>query len=131
MSDQQTAGAILYAKDIAQVSKFYESVSGLKITASKQDHIVLETEVFQLLVVSVPKEIADQIEIAIPPIRREDTPIKLIFFVASIQSARILAVQFGGELDHPGAEWRLGDTLVCDGHDPEGNVVQFRARLAS
>ena len=130
MSDQLTTGAILYAKDITRVSAFYASVSGLEITDSKQEHVVLESPVFQLAVVSVPQEIADEIQIASPPVRREDTPIKLIFFVPSLKSARSLAAQFGGELDDAGHEWRLGDYLVCDGHDPEGNVVQFRAKYA-
>ena len=130
MSDQPTTGAILYAKNIARVSEFYVNMCGFEITDLKPDHIVLETSVFQLVVVSVPKEIADELEIASPPVRREDTPIKLIFFVPSLKSVRSLAVQFGGKLDDTEHEWRLGDYLVCDGHDPEGNVVQFRAKYA-
>ena len=63
------------------------------------------------------------------PVRRADTPIKLVFTVASIEAARVLAAARGGQIDLPEREWQFREFRVCDGHDPEGNVVQLRERV--
>ena len=121
-----TAGAVVYAKDVARVSSFYAQVVGLEVTHSDHDHVVLESAVFQLVVHATPAGIAASLEIADPPIRREDTAVKLVFPVPSIGTARTLAAKHGGELDPPEREWRFQGHRVCDGHDPEGNVIQLR-----
>jgi len=128
MSDQPNAGAVVYAKDLARVSAFYAGVLGCRVAHSEVDHVVLESPAFQLVIVAIPAHIAGSIDVAEPPIRRSDTPIKLVFPVASIDTARLAAASRGGELDPPEREWRFQGFRVCDGHDPEGNVVQFRAR---
>ena len=126
MSDRTKAGAVVYAKSIARVSAFYSGVVGLEVVYSEADHVVLESPVLQLVVVAIPEHIAASIELADPPIRRTDTPIKLVFTVASIGVARDAAKRLGGELNPPEREWQFQGFRICDGHDPEGNVVQFR-----
>jgi predicted enzyme related to lactoylglutathione lyase len=121
-----TAGAVIYAKDLPRVSAFYAEVVGLEVTHAEQDHVELESESFQLVVHAIPPGIAASIEIADPPIRREDTAVKLVFPVPSISRSRTLAADHGGEVDPPEREWRFQGYRVCDGHDPEGNVIQFR-----
>lgn len=123
------AGAVLYVKDLARLSRFYEGVAGLTVTASQPDFVVLEARSFQFVIVKMPQHIADSIEITDPPARREDTPIKIIFPVASIAQARAGAQSLGGELNPPAREWSFQGTLVCDGHDPEGNIFQVRQSL--
>ena len=39
------------------------------------------------------------------------------------------AARFGGELDPPKHEWEYRGYRVCDGLDPEGNIVQFREQM--
>ena len=119
-------GAVLYARNIARVSGFYAGILEMKVTHQADDHIVLESPAFQLVVVAIPEHIAATIVLADPPTRRIDTPIKLVFNVASIHGARTTALRLGGELNPPGREWQFQEFRVCDGHDPEGNVVQFR-----
>jgi len=126
MSVKDRAGAVVYAKDIARVSAFYAGVAGLRIAHSEDDHIVLESKGLQLVVVAIPERIASSIEIETPPVRREDTPIKLVLPVPSISAVRVAAPKYGGELNAGEREWTFQGTRVCDGHDPEGNVVQFR-----
>lgn len=123
-------GAVLYAKDLDRVCAFYAAVTDLSVVAVEPDHVVLEGGGFQLVVVAIPARIAAQIEIATPPLRREDTPIKLVFVVHSIAAARSVAPVHGGELNPPDAEWDLHGGRVCDGHDPEGNVIQLRERTS-
>jgi predicted enzyme related to lactoylglutathione lyase len=126
MSDPAKNGAVLYVKNVAQVSAFYSGVLSLDIAHSEKDHVVLELPTFQLVVLAIPEDIGVSIEIAVPPIRRSDTPIKLIFYVESIGTARSAAARLGGELNPPECEWEFQGYRVCDGYDPEGNIVQFR-----
>jgi predicted enzyme related to lactoylglutathione lyase len=128
MSDQPGAGAVVYAKDLARVSAFYAGVLGFHVAHSEADHVVLESPAFQLVIVAIPEHIAESIDVAEPPVPRTDTPIKLVFPVASIEAARAAAASRGGQLNPPEREWQFQGFRVCDGHDPEGNVVQFRER---
>jgi predicted enzyme related to lactoylglutathione lyase len=128
MSHQPTVGAVLYAKHVEGVSSFYVECCGLQVAHSEDDHIVLESPAFQLVILAIPESIAASIAIATPPVRREGTPIKLAFHVESIDAVRKAAKNLGGELNGPAREWRYQGSTVCDGHDPEGNVVQFRER---
>ena len=57
---------------------------------------------------------------------REETPIKLMLPVASMAEARQAAVLQGGQVKPPDAQWTDQGCVVCDGHDPEGNVFQLR-----
>jgi len=74
----------------------------------------------------VPEHIACAIEIASPPRRRTETPVELVFEVACIAATRESARLHGGELYPVEREWTFQGYRVCDGQDPEGNVVQFR-----
>lgn len=125
MSDEIRAGAVLYAKDLPRVSDFYAGAIGLAVTHRDRDHVLLTGRALDLVVQAIPAHIAEAIEITTPPARREETPIKLIFPVASISAVRAAAARFGGEIDPPEREWRYRGTRVCDGHDPEGNVIQL------
>jgi len=129
MSSPINAGAVIYAKDTSHIAAFYAQVMGFRITHSDAEYAVLESVGFQLIIHAIPPEIAASIAIANPPVRREDSAVKLIFSVASINDARTLAAEAGGELNPPEREWQFQGDRVCDGHDPEGNVIQLRERL--
>ena len=121
-----TTGAVVYVIDVARLTAFYATVVGLSITSSEPDHAILESGSFQLVIHAIPAKIAASIEIACPPIPREDTPIKLVFLVPSIAAARKVATAHGGQVDPTEREWSFQTYRVCDGHDPEGNVIQLR-----
>ncbi len=126
MSHQPRAGAVVFAKDLPRVAKFYEELLSMAVAHAEDDHIVLESSACQLVVHAIPKKIAASIQINTPPERRTETPIKLFFFVSSIAEVRAKAVALGGELNPIKSEWEARGFRACDGHDPEGNVVQFR-----
>jgi catechol 2,3-dioxygenase-like lactoylglutathione lyase family enzyme len=128
MSYEERAGAVLYAKDIDRVAAFYVAVLGLEVAAHDREHVLLESRALQLVVLQVPPHIASTIEITVPPVRRADAAVKLVFFVPSIAAVRRLAEAHGGVLRGPKQEWTFNGYKVCDGLDPEGNVIQFRAR---
>ncbi|MCG2595415.1 hypothetical protein LZ009_21765 [Ramlibacter sp. XY19] len=122
-----TAGAVVYAIDVQRLAAFYSGVAALQQTQSEPGNVVLEASGFQLVIFAIPPHIAAQIQIATPPQRREDTPIKLVFVVRSLSAARAAARQLGGNLDAEDKVWGFQGLHVCDGHDPEGNVIQVRA----
>ena len=126
MANPFTAGAIVYAKDIQRLARFYAEVAGLEPMHEVDDHVVLESETHELVIVAIPAATAARIVIATPPVRRENTAFKLCFAVASLVEARVAAKAAGGELDPPGKEWTFQGLRACDGCDPEGNVIQLR-----
>ncbi len=94
------------------------------------DHVVLESETYELVIVAIPAATAARIVIATPPVRRENTAFKLSFAVESLAAARVAAQEAGGELNAPAKEWEFQGMRVCDGCDPEGNMIQVREAIA-
>jgi len=126
MTYRGLTGAVLYAKDLQRLVAFYAAVTGLDVQSVQKGFAVLGGEPSRLVIVRIPKHIADAIDIATPPERREDTPIKLVFSVDDIAGVRNRAAELGGILDAVEREWEFEGARVCDGHDPEGNVFQVR-----
>jgi predicted enzyme related to lactoylglutathione lyase len=120
------AGAIVYAKDIHQLARFYAAVADMEVMHEVDDHVVLESETCELVIVALPAAIASRIVIATPPEKRESTAFKLVFPVPSLAAARAAAKLNGGEIYAPGKEWSFQGLRACDGFDPEGNVIQLR-----
>ncbi|MBI5279561.1 MAG: glyoxalase/bleomycin resistance/dioxygenase family protein [Burkholderiales bacterium] len=116
----------MYAKGPEAMGRFYSQVCGLEATTRDRGFIVLERGALQLVIVAIPPHIAATIQVASPPVRQEDSAHKLMFVVPSIAAARALAPSLGGVVDPEEREWEFQGMRVCDGHDPEGNVVQLR-----
>ncbi len=70
------------------------------------------------------------LNISVPPVVRDGTPIKCSFWVENLQHVKTEAEAAGGATKPVSAAWRWRGQLHLDGHDPEGNVVQFRTRVA-
>jgi predicted enzyme related to lactoylglutathione lyase len=119
-------GAVLYAKDPKRVAAFYEQVASMRRCHTDTEYIELESNSFQLVVLQVPKHIAQTIVLESPPVRRVDAAVKLVLFTPSIADAREWASELGGILNGPEREWQFQGNTVCDGQDPEGNVFQLR-----
>ena len=126
MAQPFNAGAIVYAKDIHVLARFYAAVADLEVMHEVDDHIVLESETMELVIVAIPAATAARIVITTPPQRRENTAFKLVLPVPSLAEARAAAEANGGQLNPPGKEWKFQGLRVCDGCDPEGNVIQLR-----
>ncbi len=129
MSSLPKPGAVLFAKDLPRMAEFYVGVAGLLVVHSEAELIVLESPAQQLILHGLPKQVAKTITISSPPKRREDTAVKPIFPVASLAHARSHAPGLGGELNPSKKEFAARGFRACDGHDPEGNVIQFREHV--
>jgi len=126
MAGPARAGALVYARDLARVSKFYEEVLQMRRVLADADHHVLESPDLQLIVHAIPAHVAASIAIGSPPAPREEAAIKLFFTVASFADAAAVAASLGGMLYEQ--EWAGPGFKVRNGCDPEGNIVQFRER---
>jgi predicted enzyme related to lactoylglutathione lyase len=126
MTHRGLIGAVLYAKDLQRLVEFYSNVASLDIQSTQEGFAILGRESLQLVIVRIPKRIADSIDISTPPERREDAPIKLVFSVEDIAIVRNRVAERGGAMNGVEREWEFGGAKVCDGHDPEGNVFQVR-----
>ena len=124
-----TGAAALYGLDVPRLAGFYEAVADLQVTETEPGYVVVESSDFELAIVEIPALLATEIEVLSPPIRREDTPVKLAFFVPSLADARAVAATLGGVVDPVQREWEFRGHRICDGHDPEGNVFQLREPL--
>lgn len=114
---------VLFVADVERVSRFYLGISELQLMHQDADHAILEGWGFQLVVHRIHGEApAAQQDVT----AREDAYTKLCLPVASIAHARAAAAAHGGFVKEPRWEWEARGFRACDGHDPEGNVLQLR-----
>lgn len=124
-------GAVLFVKNLTKVADFYEHVADLRRIHTAQDHVVLKSGSYELVVHALPPDVANSMDFDSPLTVREDCCLKLVFSIDNIAKARKSAVRLGGLLNGRDHEWRYEREVVCDGCDPEGNVVQFRQQVAN
>lgn len=127
MRYESRTGAVLFASGPDQVAAFYSNVLGLRESARDDDHILLESPAFQLVVHRLTGPLATAIPAAPDPAtRRADAALKPVFFVHSLASVRAMVGAHGGAMEPRDKEWSFHGVPVCDAMDPEGNVIQFR-----
>ena len=131
MSYESRTGAVLFASRLDQVAAFYAHVLGLREVNRDDDHVLLESPGFQLVVHRIPGHSTTTIDVAEPPVRRAGAAFKPVFFVHNLASVRTVASAHGGTLEPQEMEWSFNGVVVCDAVDPEGNVIQFRERGGS
>jgi predicted enzyme related to lactoylglutathione lyase len=118
------AGALIYAKDLAQMSSFYQQLMQMSQLYRDAEHHVLESPDIQLIIHAIPPQIAATFTITSPPELREATAIKLFFTVPSLTLAAATARDLGGQLFEQ--EWTGPGFRASNGFDPEGNIFQVR-----
>ena len=126
MSYESRTGGVLFANNLDRVATFYSVVLGLTEANRADDHILLESPGFQLVVHRITGG-GSAGDITTPPARRTSAAFKPVFFVPSISRLRGVAEAHGGVMEPAEQEWSFNGITVCDGLDPEGNVIQFRA----
>jgi hypothetical protein len=124
-----TLAAVLYAKNLERLAEFYTTLGLVVDESVRGDFAVLMGPGVELSIVQIPEPIASQIEISDPPQARSRTPIKLVFFVASIDATLAAAGRLGGRIGDGSQRWQFRGHAVQDTVDPEGNQYQLRERL--
>jgi catechol 2,3-dioxygenase-like lactoylglutathione lyase family enzyme len=126
MSYESRTGAVLFARNLDRVATFYSVMLGLSEASRADDHILLESPGFQLVVHRIVGGGLLAGELTGPAARRATAAFKPVFFVPSISRLRGIVETHGGILEPAEQEWSFDGVTVCDGVDPEGNVIQFR-----
>jgi hypothetical protein len=117
---------VLFVNDVARMCTFYQRLAAMTIEHDAEDHAILESAGVQLVIHGLPAHVSEQWPIATPPALREDSYHKFCLPVGSISAARAVADLLGGQIKPTSAEWMARGFRACDGHDPEGNVIQVR-----
>jgi catechol 2,3-dioxygenase-like lactoylglutathione lyase family enzyme len=126
VSYESRTGAVLFATGLDRIATFYSRVLGLGEASRDDDHILLESPRFQLIVHRIPDRSVTATQPAEPPTRRAKAAFKPVFFVPSLERVRAIASAHGGAMESRDKEWSFDGVAVCDAVDPEGNVIQFR-----
>lgn len=119
---------VLFVADVDRVARFYRELGAMREVQRDGDHVVLEVGAFELVVHRLRGE--PEAPAADGSVRvRDDSYTKICIPVDSIAKARAQAPLLSGALKPPDWEWNWRDHRACDGHDPEGNVIQVRQAL--
>jgi predicted enzyme related to lactoylglutathione lyase len=122
--------AVIFVRDVPMMTEFYRKLAQMTFRSGDDGHSVLEIENFQLVIHALrgapTSSVVDGVAL------RRDAYVKVCLPVESIAAARTIATQMGGAIKPPRNEWEAPDRgfRACDGHDPEGNVLQVREQVA-
>lgn len=130
MSINPIPSVVIFVSDVRRVSAFYREIASMSVYVNDETYVVLEIDGFQLVVHGLrgePAVCADEDGRVRP---REDSYVKLCLPVKSIAAARLMALEKGGFIKSSPHEWEARGFRACDGHDPEGNIIQVREPAA-
>lgn len=119
---------VVYAQDIARVAEFYVRTLSRPVLEQDAGFILVGDAMVEVAIVQMPEALVAASPLASPPRLRENTPLKASFLVDDLDRVVEAAAATGGGAKSSAAAWQWRGQLHLDGHDPEGNPVQFRAR---
>lgn len=119
-------GLVVFAKNKRHLSAFYRQTLGLQAIEEKPSHDLLHGPGIEIVIHTIARQHAAGIQISQPPQVRQDIALKPTFVVPSLEAVRAAAEATGGWLKPQAQAWQIRGATVLDGHDPEGNVVQFK-----
>ena len=112
--------AMVFVSDLPRMQRFYRDLLGLAVIEETSGFARYDAGGAWLALHAIPPEYA--VAISDPPVKREDTPIKLTFHVDDVAATRERLLTAGVEM---GELWSWNGHRACDGTDPEGNVFQI------
>jgi predicted enzyme related to lactoylglutathione lyase len=117
---------VIFSVDVHRLAAFYEAVLEVSPTDEPSDDIRLLNDRVEVWIHSIPSHIANTIEITVPPEAREDSAVKPVFDVGSLEHALNEVRANGGVVT--GRSFSLDGLTRHDVLDPDGNVIQLRGR---
>lgn len=114
MSEPAKFGAIVYGRNIQELSEFYMKMFGLSLLHKTTKLVSLGGEGFNIVVHIPPIELPD----------RNFNTIKVFVAVDNLEDSKRQAIELGGNALE--GEWSNPIFKVCNIADPEGNHIQLR-----
>ncbi len=125
MSNLPPTCLVLFVDDVAKLTAFYSNVANMAIRHQDSAYAVLGIDGFELILHAMQSESPPNTATSNITVR-EDSYTKLCLPVSDIATARAKAEALGGAIKSLEYEWVFQGIRACDGHDPEGNVIQLR-----
>ena len=116
---------VIFSVDVRRLADFYEAVLEVTPIDDGAVDIRLRNDREEILVHSVPASVAKTISIQSPPKARDNSPIKPVFDVDSLQAALEAVELHGGVVTE--RTFSMNGLTRHDVLDPDGNVVQLRS----
>lgn len=121
-----TPSIVLFVEDVPRMTAFYAELAQMIVVHQELSHAVLAIDGLELVIHAIPPQGDDGRTAPSALVVREDSYWKLCLPVVSILHAREVAEALGGAIRSAEHEWGARGFRACDGHDPEGNVLQVR-----
>ena len=117
-------GALLYVKDLERMRRFYGDFLGTGPTNRQWSDTwaTFDSGGVRFALHAIPANLAAGIEIGSPSMRRETSPVKLIFEVEDVEAVRTRLESLGAQTIR--RAWQKPG-VACDAVDPEGNIFQI------
>jgi predicted enzyme related to lactoylglutathione lyase len=119
---------VVFSVNVPRLAAFYEAVLDARPLDDSSEDIRLINERDEVLIHSILKKVAKEIEITSPPAPRQNSPLKPVFDVASLERALGNVEAMGGVVTSRG--FSLNGLTRRDVLDPDGNVIQLRCRMS-
>jgi predicted enzyme related to lactoylglutathione lyase len=117
---------VIFSVDVRRLGTFYERVLGLEPSVEESGDIRLRGEQEELLIHSIPKRVANDIGLRVPPEPREECAVKPVFNVDSLEDSLDAVKVNGGGLTR--RSFTVDGLTRHDVVDPDGNIIQLRSR---
>jgi hypothetical protein len=119
---------VVFTRNIQGLAVFYGTVLGAKPLSEPSGDIRLINDRDEVLIHSIPKKITKEIEITSPPTPRENSSLKPVFDVASLETALDSVEATGGIVTS--RTFSVDGLTRRDVVDPDGNVIQLRSGIS-
>ena len=119
---------VVFSINVRRLAVFYETVLGAEPIDESSGDIRIINERDEVLIHSIPKKIGKDIKITSPPAPRENSPLKPVFDVLSLEHALGSVEATGGVVTSRG--FSLDGLTRRDVLDPDGNIIQLRCRIS-
>jgi predicted enzyme related to lactoylglutathione lyase len=124
----EMSSLVVFSINVRRLAVFYETVLGVERLDESSGDIRLINERDEVLIHSISEKIAKNIEITSPPAPRENSPLKPVFDVVSLERALGSVEATGGVIT--GRGFSVDGLTRRDVLDPDGNVIQLRCRIS-
>jgi hypothetical protein len=116
----------IYSADFQRLAKFYEEALDLALVEVGEGYVCLGKNGIEVNILRMNGKPGKVFESGKSFTIREEAAIKCSFLVSSFEHVKNAISTYGGFLKNEDEAWEWRGARHLDGHDPEGNVVQYR-----